>query len=103
MGVQGLKKLFRMVALERELPDDDALRPTDCQITEEEFRKILKVEKVQAYFGALGVEVNHAQGLFRLLDADGTGAVNIEEFVIGCLRLRGEATAVDCATLMYEN
>mmetsp|Transcript_118861 Transcript_118861/g.222189 ORF Transcript_118861/g.222189 Transcript_118861/m.222189 type:complete len:91 (-) Transcript_118861:130-402(-) len=42
-------------------------------------------------------------GLFKLLDIDGSGAVGIEEFVIGCMRLKGSAKSIDLATLMYEN
>merc|ERR1712224_1178065 len=33
----------------------------------------------------------------------GSGTVGVDEFVVGCLRLRGEAKSVDVATIMYEN
>merc|ERR1712194_336505 len=41
--------------------------------------------------------------LFRLLDADGNGEVDIEEFCEGCLRLKGDAKSFDIHCLMYEN
>lgn len=41
-------------------------------------------------------------GIFQLLD-DGSGIVSIDEFVMGFLRLKGNAKAVDLVTLMYEN
>jgi len=33
---------------------------------------------------------------------DGGGAVEIEEFLMGCLRLRGQARAMDMAKLMFD-
>jgi len=40
--------------------------------------------------------------LFKLLDVSDTGAIQVEDFVMGCLRLRGAAKAIDLATLMSE-
>merc|ERR1712224_1155991 len=51
----------------------------------------------------LELEVNEAKGLFRLLDIEGAGEVPIEDFVLGCMRLKGTAKNVDVVTLMYEN
>ena len=38
----------------------------------------------------------------RLLDMDSGGAVEIEEFLMGCLRLRGNAKAMDIAKLCHD-
>merc|ERR1712107_826755 len=50
-----------------------------------------------------GISVSEAWGLFRLLDLDNSGGVDIHEFTMGCLRLKGEARTIDVATMMYEN
>merc|ERR1719321_1048174 len=55
------------------------------------------------YFESVDLDVAEAKGLFKLLDRNGNGVVEAEEFVLGCLRLRGNAKAIDLATLMYEN
>merc|ERR1712228_460028 len=38
-----------------------------------------------------------------LVDIDNTGNVDVEEFMGGCMRLRGGAQALDLASLMYES
>jgi len=72
-------------------------------ISWEEFSSCLSDPQIQLYFRSVDLDVSEAKGLFRLLDADDSGSVEAEEFVMGCLRLRGLAKAVDLATLMYEN
>lgn len=101
--VQNLKDLFLAVQQDIRSTDDASPVAADMLITEEEFYKIVGHDKVRAYFAVLGLDVAHAQGLYKLLDCDGDGEVGLDEFVLGCLRLKGEAKAVDCATLMYEN
>eukprot|EP00747_Dinoflagellata_sp_TGD_P209219 gnl/TRDRNA2_/TRDRNA2_82627_c0_seq1.p1 gnl/TRDRNA2_/TRDRNA2_82627_c0~~gnl/TRDRNA2_/TRDRNA2_82627_c0_seq1.p1 ORF type:complete len:598 (+),score=101.70 gnl/TRDRNA2_/TRDRNA2_82627_c0_seq1:77-1870(+) len=75
----------------------------DDMLTWEEFQKQIQDRKVMAYFRTLGIDGTEAAGLFKLLDLDGSGAVGINEFVMGCMRLKGGAKTVDVATLMYEN
>lgn len=57
---------------------------------------------VREYFESLGLDVSDAWSFFKLLDVDGGGAVEIEEFLLGCLRLRGQARAMDIAKLMFD-
>merc|ERR1719440_1645900 len=58
---------------------------------------------IQLYFKSVDLDPSEARSLFKLMDADQSGTVEAEEFVMGCLRLRGTAKAIDLATLMYEN
>jgi len=37
-----------------------------------------------------------------MLDLDDSGEVDMEEFVSGCLRLKGNAKSIDIHTLMFE-
>mmetsp|Transcript_83653 Transcript_83653/g.132224 ORF Transcript_83653/g.132224 Transcript_83653/m.132224 type:complete len:588 (-) Transcript_83653:86-1849(-) len=73
------------------------------QITMKEFQEHLESRSVRAHFASIGIQVHEALGLFKLLDQDHSGEVSIEEFVMGCVRLKGGAKGIDLATLMYEN
>ena len=48
------------------------------------------------------MEVWDAWSFFKLLDEDAGGAVEIEEFLQGCLRLRGQARATDVVRLVHD-
>lgn len=69
----------------------------------EEFAHRLDDPTIQLYFKSVDVDPREARSLFMLLDTDRTGTVDAEEFIMGCLRLRGGAKAIDLATLMYES
>merc|ERR1712083_1066851 len=58
--------------------------------------------KVQAFFSHLELGGADAGRLFRLLDRNGNGKVDAEEFVTGCLILRGGAKTMDIAAVMLE-
>eukprot|EP00928_Gymnodinium_smaydae_P029897 TRINITY_DN22387_c0_g3_i1.p1 TRINITY_DN22387_c0_g3~~TRINITY_DN22387_c0_g3_i1.p1 ORF type:complete len:623 (+),score=125.21 TRINITY_DN22387_c0_g3_i1:89-1870(+) len=58
------------------------------------FKAHLEKEHMQALLRSLEIEVRDAITLFELLDADGSGEVDIDEFVTGCITLRGGAKAV---------
>merc|ERR1719386_624220 len=72
-------------------------------LTWEELGKNLEDERVSACFNLLQIDVTEAKGLFQLLDIDESGEVGIEEFVMGCMRLKGAAKSIDLATMLYEN
>jgi voltage-gated sodium channel len=67
-----------------------------------EFGALFKDPRMKVWLEHLGLDVAEVSGLFRLMD-DGDGLVTFEEFLSGCLRLRGGAKSVDLATLLYEN
>jgi len=68
----------------------------------EAFQGQLDQPHMQAYFKAIDVDPSEARGLFRLIDLDGSGSVDFEEFLSGCLRLRGPAKSLDLQLLMSE-
>jgi len=72
-------------------------------LTWEEFESHLQDFRVKAYFSTLELDVSHAKALFLLLDVDETNEVEIDEFVQGCLRLKGGAKSIDVNMLLYEN
>lgn len=51
---------------------------------------------------SVDLDVSEAKALFRLLDVHDVGSIQAEDFIAGCLRLRGPAKAIDLAALMSE-
>uniref|UniRef100_A0A7S1EY13 EF-hand domain-containing protein n=1 Tax=Noctiluca scintillans TaxID=2966 RepID=A0A7S1EY13_NOCSC len=43
-----------------------------------------------------------ATAFFTLLDVDGNGCVDIEEFTVGCLRMHGKSNAIDMEISIQE-
>eukprot|EP00439_Symbiodinium_sp_Y106_P083215 s119_g23.t1 len=74
----------------------------DGIITYSMFQEGVKSQAVVEYFETLGLDVWDAWSFFKLLDLDSGGAVDIEEFFKGCLRLRGQARGVDVGKLMHD-
>eukprot|EP00440_Ansanella_granifera_P066796 gb/GFBE01072440.1/.p1 GENE.gb/GFBE01072440.1/~~gb/GFBE01072440.1/.p1 ORF type:complete len:233 (+),score=70.88 gb/GFBE01072440.1/:1-699(+) len=74
-------------------------------ITLHDMETVLASEDVRlkTYLEALDLQVDDAWNLFKLLDRQDTNAVTIENFVEGCLRLKGQAKSIDLARMMYEN
>eukprot|EP00913_Durusdinium_trenchii_P020968 g19703.t1 len=50
----------------------------------------------------LGLDVWDAWSFFKLLDLDQRGDIEIEKFLMGCLRLRGNAKAIDMCKLIHD-
>jgi len=69
----------------------------------EEFKQYLEDQHVSAYFQALGLDVSQAELCFNLLDSDNSGMLNLEEFLGGCLRLKGPAKSLDVNLLLHES
>eukprot|EP00747_Dinoflagellata_sp_TGD_P035946 gnl/TRDRNA2_/TRDRNA2_138181_c0_seq1.p1 gnl/TRDRNA2_/TRDRNA2_138181_c0~~gnl/TRDRNA2_/TRDRNA2_138181_c0_seq1.p1 ORF type:complete len:558 (-),score=78.55 gnl/TRDRNA2_/TRDRNA2_138181_c0_seq1:139-1629(-) len=87
--VEHLGTLFKNI-------DDD----NSGTISLKEFEEHLEDAEVQACFATLELETADALQLFRLLDEEGTGKVNFEEFVEGCFRLKGNAKSIDLGKVM---
>jgi len=61
--------------------------------------EVLKISKDWQH---IDVDPEEARFLFQLLDINNKGLVAIEEFLSGCLRLKGEAKSIDVLTVMQE-
>ncbi|CAK0820998.1 unnamed protein product [Prorocentrum cordatum] len=75
----------------------------DGMITWEKFRDYLKNEQAQAFFTTQALDTSDAAGLFSLLDKDGRGKIKVEDFALGCMKLRGQAKSSEVATLLRES
>lgn len=73
------------------------------EITLEEMEFFLEDEDLRKYLEALNVSPNDTRMLFKLIDADDNGAVDISEFCEGCLKLRGAAKNIDIHCVLYES
>lgn len=74
----------------------------DGHITLQMFEENINSDSVTTYFEALGLDVWDAWSFFKLLDSDGGGSVDVEEFFMGCLRFRGQAKAMDVGQLIQD-
>merc|ERR1711963_289797 len=72
-------------------------------ISYDELAEFLENTEVQAYFQTLNLGVSEVHTLFTLLDTHHRDCVDLEEFMEGCIRLRGSAKSVDMTKLMHEN
>merc|ERR1712048_990371 len=73
------------------------------RITAVDFEQLMEIPRVGAAFAALGLEISDPVSFFKLLDVDGSTELEIEEFVIGCMHMTGEAKAVSVNLLISEN
>jgi hypothetical protein len=71
-------------------------------ITLDAFEEKLDTAAMKEYFEAVNLDTSEAPYLFEILDMDGSGSVDREEFVSGLLRLRGNAKALDLTVMMKE-
>jgi len=72
-------------------------------ISWEEFESQLNNPRMKTYFKAVELAPEEAAILFKLIDIDESGFISPEEFVNGCVHLRGPAKAIDLAALLHEN
>mmetsp|Transcript_49477 Transcript_49477/g.115720 ORF Transcript_49477/g.115720 Transcript_49477/m.115720 type:complete len:706 (-) Transcript_49477:15-2132(-) len=72
-------------------------------VTTSEFDACLSTDGGKAFFEVLGLSAAQANELFRLMDADGSGSVDIDEFLDGCTRFTGEAKNFDIQCILLEN
>lgn len=68
----------------------------------DEVKAYLQDPRVQGYFNALGLETSDTERLFKLIDDDGSGDVDVDEFLDGCLRLKGQARSIDVYAIMHD-
>jgi len=72
------------------------------EISSGEMERFWDDPNLRQYISALDIDVDDAWILFRLLDRDGSGSVDITEFCEGCFRLKGEAKSTDMQLMMLE-
>lgn len=74
----------------------------DAQIERDVLRTKLQRFDLQMYLQTHQIDSNEAMALFDLLDVDNDGTIAIDDFVYGCLRIKGQAKAMDIVLLFEE-
>ena len=69
----------------------------------EHLEELLSNRDMKGYFTLLGLHVENPEALFRLLDFSGEGSISVDEFVEGCMRLKGDAQSMAVAELSMEH
>lgn len=59
-------------------------------------------EELRTCFALLGLQITDAVSFFSVLDLDAGGSVDISEFVMGCLRLKGKTNLIDMEVSLQE-
>merc|ERR1740121_2884201 len=77
--------------------------PLTMRVDVQSFIEHLGDMRVQVNFKKLGIEVEqeNAAGLFEMLDLQGDGFVDLDEFALGVQMLHGSARSIDMARLRY--
>merc|ERR1719162_2018019 len=60
-----------------------------------DFQRQIENPKLVAFFASLEIEITDASHFFNLLSDHGHKSVTLDTFVTGCIRMRGQALAVD--------
>merc|ERR1711903_244609 len=83
------KEMFKDIDLEH-----------DEEVTLGEFETYLaEHEQAKAYLESMEISTKDVWALFRILDADEEGTLDVYEFVNGCLNFKGPAKAMHVAKL----
>merc|ERR1712048_502442 len=72
------------------------------QLSWPEFEENVEHKNVKAYFATLGLDVSNAKLVFDLLDRTGDQIVQIDEFIDGCIQLKGNAKSTDITMLTLQ-
>lgn len=67
-----------------------------------QFEAMVGTDQMKEFFSHIGVDVSEAKSIFHLLDVDDSDEIDLDEFLSGCVRLRGPAKAIDVSCLMLE-
>merc|ERR1711920_1002730 len=101
-AMQHLSQMEFYMDFMRTLFDDMDINQSGV-ITINDLEASLHDERMHATFGVLELEVSDAWTLFKILDRDATGVISMDEFIKGCLQLRGSAKGVHLAQIAYDN
>mmetsp|Transcript_29087 Transcript_29087/g.68554 ORF Transcript_29087/g.68554 Transcript_29087/m.68554 type:complete len:628 (+) Transcript_29087:36-1919(+) len=71
-------------------------------ISMQDLQDAMGADKLSSFFESMGISTGDVWTLFKVIDTDGSGAIDMEEFVSGCMRLHGPAKSLDIAKMEFE-
>jgi hypothetical protein len=72
----------------------------DGAVSYEEFTCVLNIPEAKSYLATLELAAHDVDNLFNLLD-DGDGQISLDEFINGCIRLKGTAKSQDLIAVLH--
>lgn len=72
-------------------------------LTQHELSKLDENPKLKAVLDSVQLDVHDVKSFFDILDVDENGVLEIEEFVMGAMYLKGNANMLDMAIFMRDN
>jgi len=92
------QKEHYMAVLEVLFEEMDANK--DGIISLDEFTDRMDDPQMQAFVSSLGIQIDDAGYVFRLLSSHGTNKVDLVIFVEGCIKMKGNALSIDLQDLL---
>lgn len=74
----------------------------DGELDQEEFLELLKTPSFLTKLNLLRIRFDEAESMFELIDADGSGTINDDEFKNGLAQLKGEAQGTALVNLINQ-
>jgi len=71
-------------------------------ISWQEFRDWLQNPRVKAYLATQQLDASDARTLFDMLRVKDTEEISVDEFIVGCMRLKGLARSVELVAVLQE-
>jgi hypothetical protein len=100
--VQELKNKDKYVSMLREWFNQADEDKSGC-VSLEELRDCLDDPDMVAMVSAMGIQVMDLKQFFGMLSCSGQREVDLETFVVGCIKMRGEARSMDLQELIFEH
>merc|ERR1712032_1498834 len=87
---------MRRIVVMFEQMDGDA----SGEISYAEFCSYLEDPEMAAFAASFGIEATDLEQFFGILSANGQRLVDLETFVVGCVKLKGQARSVDMMDIL---
>mmetsp|Transcript_47688 Transcript_47688/g.111662 ORF Transcript_47688/g.111662 Transcript_47688/m.111662 type:complete len:549 (+) Transcript_47688:39-1685(+) len=103
--IASLKALQRRTEQMKELQEafEDIDEGQTNEVRMQDIERATSLDRLGACMQALDISAEDVKTLFTLIDTDNSGAVDLEEFVSGCMQLHGPAKSLQIAKMSYDN
>jgi hypothetical protein len=68
----------------------------------EDFQAKMECERLKAWFESIDITMEDGFALFKVIDVEQEGIIEIGQFVDGCLRVKGNAKKLDIHQILYD-
>merc|ERR1712014_401987 len=82
--------------------EDRDARQLQLQVTTDQFLRVIGQPETERLLDNLGIAVANPREIFEVLDADGSGYVDVNELTTGFMKLRGPADKGDAIACLLK-